>query len=77
MLWIPCTSACIYQSEGVCSLESAAAVGMPSPGGACIHFIPAHPKRPGLPHRYCGPEGAAIPENFPEPPPRDMGPHSF
>ena len=37
---IPCTSDCIYQSDGLCNLDSAAAAGFPSLGGACVHFIP-------------------------------------
>lgn len=52
---IPCTSQCIYQSDGLCTLESAAAAGQPALGGACIHFIPQSVKRFGSPHRYCEP----------------------
>ena len=62
MSLIPCTSNCIYQSDGVCTLDSAAAAGLPSLGGACIHFIPADAKKLGSPHRYCAPEAAAIRE---------------
>ena len=61
MPWIPCTSACVYQTEGVCALESAAAVGLPALGGACIHFIPAGPARLGSPHRYSEPAAAGGP----------------
>lgn len=55
MSLIPCTSACVYQSDGICTLDSAAAAGLPSLGGACVHFIPADAKRLGSPHRYFGP----------------------
>lgn len=61
MSLIPCTSACLYQQDGTCTLDSAAAAGIPALGGACVHFIPAVVKRHGLPHRYCGPESAAAP----------------
>ena len=37
---IPCTSKCVYQSDGLCTLDSAAAAGQPALGGACVHFIP-------------------------------------
>ena len=37
MSLIPCTSSCVYQSDGVCTLDSAAAAGVPALGGACIH----------------------------------------
>ena len=50
MSLIPCTSECVYQSDGLCGLESAAAAGLPALGGACVHFIPADPGRLGSPH---------------------------
>lgn len=59
MSLIPCTSQCVYQSDGVCTLDSAAAAGQPSLGGACIHFIPTDARRLGSPHRYCEPGSAA------------------
>ena len=40
MSLIPCTSQCVYQQDGVCTLDSAAAAGLPALGGACVHFIP-------------------------------------
>lgn len=58
MSLIPCTSKCVYQSDGVCTLDSAAAAGQPSLGGACIHFIPTDAKRLGSPHRYSEPGSA-------------------
>ena len=30
MSLIPCTSQCVYQQDGVCTLDSAAAAGQPS-----------------------------------------------
>lgn len=58
MSLIPCTSACVYQADGVCTLDSAAAAGVPSLGGACVHFIPADARRLGSPHRYFEPAAA-------------------
>ena len=62
MSFIPCTSKCVYQSDGLCVLDSATAAGVPSFGGACIHFIPADEARLGLPHRYCEPESMSTPK---------------
>lgn len=59
MSLIPCTSKCVYQADGICTLDSAAAAGQPSLGGACIHFIPSDAKRLGSPHRYYEPGSAA------------------
>ena len=72
MSLIPCTSECVYQSEGLCTLDSAAAAGMPALGGACVHFIPRDGARLGSPHRYSEPglaAGMEIPEasDGPEP----------
>lgn len=60
---IPCTSECVYQSEGLCRLDSAAAAGLPDLGGACVHFIPA--ARLGSPHRYSA--LAEVPDRAPDP----------
>ena len=56
-----CSSRCVYQSDGVCTLESAASAGLPALGGACVHFIPTDAARLGSPHRYSGLGSAAIP----------------
>lgn len=69
---IPCTSECVYQSDGLCTLDSAAAVGVPSLGGACVHFIPA--KRLESPHRYS--ERAAAAGLDCSPGPDEPEPHS-
>ena len=47
----PCTSQWVYQQDGVCTLDSAAAAGLPALGGACVHFIPTDEGRLGSPHR--------------------------
>ena len=60
---IPCTSECVYQSDGLCTLDSAAAAGVPALGGACVHFIPA--KRLESPHRYSERAEAANPGSSP------------
>lgn len=65
MSLIPCTSACVYQSDGVCTLDSAAAAGVPSLGGACVHFIPVSARRLGSPHRYFEPAAAPDPGSSP------------
>ena len=52
MSLIPCTSQCVYQQDGVCTLDSAAAAGLPALGGACVHFIPTDAGRLGPPHGY-------------------------
>lgn len=39
MTLISCSSDCIYQENGYCNLNQAAAVGVPSESG-CIHYIP-------------------------------------
>ena len=71
MSLIPCTSQCVYQQDGVCTLDSAAAAGLPALGGACVHFIPTDEGRLGSPHRYSEPglAGLEIPEasDGPEP----------
>ena len=59
---IPCTNKCVYQSNGLCMLQSADAAGMPSPDGTCARFI-LHREAPlGSPHRYCAPGSDAFPE---------------
>ena len=69
---IPCTSECVYQSDGLCTLDSAAAAGVPALGGACVHFIPV--KRLESPHRYSERAEAADPGSSPNP--GAPGPHS-
>ena len=76
MSLIPCTSACIYQSDGVCTLDSAAAAGVPALGGACIHFIPSDAKQLGSPHRYFEPAAAPTREMFPDSPSGGLGPRT-
>lgn len=73
MSLIPCTSSCVYQSDGVCTLDSAAAAGMPALGGACVHFIPADARRLGSPHRYYEPVAAPDQEMPPDSQPDALG----
>lgn len=73
MSLIPCTSSCVYQSDGVCTLDSAAAAGMPALGGACVHFIPADARRLGSPHRYYEPAAAPDQEMPPDSQPDALG----
>lgn len=37
---IVCTSECLYQLDGYCSLERAASGGTPSAENPCVHFVP-------------------------------------
>lgn len=40
MAYIPCTGKCIYESDGLCTLENVAAAGCPTKENGCAHFIP-------------------------------------
>ncbi|MCD8004888.1 MAG: hypothetical protein LUD69_07145 [Oscillospiraceae bacterium] len=40
MSLIACTSDCLYQQEGRCTLERAASGGTPSAENPCVHFVP-------------------------------------
>ncbi|MDR3208092.1 MAG: hypothetical protein LBT60_07155 [Oscillospiraceae bacterium] len=42
---ITCTSSCVYQQEGYCRLEQAAACGLTD--GDCAHFVPCRGERTG------------------------------
>ena len=46
MSLIPCTGACIYQKDGLCTLDYAGAKGLPFNG--CVHFIPKDAAQPAL-----------------------------
>ena len=41
MSLIPCTSGCVYQQDGCCTLERAASCGTldQQPQSGCVHFI--------------------------------------
>ena len=47
---ISCTSKCVYESDGLCTLDRAAAAGLPALGGAGIHFILGGGERLGARH---------------------------
>lgn len=40
MSLIVCTSECLYQIDGYCSLERAVSGGVPSESDPCVHFVP-------------------------------------
>ena len=46
MSLIPCTSSCVYQQDGTCTLERAASCGTldARPTAGCVHFISAGSK---------------------------------
>ncbi len=37
---IACTSDCVYQSDGYCTLDRALSCGLPSEADRCVNFIP-------------------------------------
>jgi len=45
MSLIACTSDCVYQQDGYCSLERAVSRGLPSPSDPCVHFVPRCSRR--------------------------------
>ncbi len=47
MSLIACTSDCVYQQDGYCSLERAASCGMPCPADPCVNFVPRY-RKPGI-----------------------------
>ena len=61
---IACTSACVYQQDGYCTLERASSCGVPCAESPCVNFVPrrncgttATPtKARPAPHGCCGPE---------------------
>ena len=50
----PCKTKCVYQSNGICELESSIPEGL-SADERCIHFTPEAATQLGLPHRYYEP----------------------
>ena len=40
MSLIACTSDCVYQQDGYCSLERAASCGLPDDKESCVNFVP-------------------------------------
>lgn len=40
MSLIACTSNCVYQQDGCCTLERAASCGFPDKQSPCVNFIP-------------------------------------
>lgn len=40
MSLIVCTSECLYQLDGYCSLERAGSGGVPSTENPCVNFVP-------------------------------------
>ena len=54
MMRMPCKTKCVYQSNGICELESSIPEGL-SADERCIHFIPLAAAQRGSPHRYFEP----------------------
>ena len=66
-----CKRTCIYQTNGICTINCTDAIGQPAIGGACLHGSFRDVKRLESPHRYCAPELIPTPWGF-EVPQHDM-----
>lgn len=55
-----CQCACVYQSNGICELETSALLGQPSAGCVCQRNAVINEARLGSPHRYCAPGSVPI-----------------
>lgn len=42
MSLIACTSDCVYQQDGYCSLERAVSCGLPDSLESCVNFVPRY-----------------------------------
>ena len=40
MVFIACTSSCLYQSDGCCTLERAVSSGFPNGENSCVNYVP-------------------------------------
>ena len=49
MSLIACTSDCVYQQDGYCTLERAASCGLPDESESCVHFVPRRASGGGQP----------------------------
>ncbi len=56
-----CQHSCVYQSNGLCTLDAMDLLGQPMSGGACLHPPVKDAVQLGSPHRYCGPESTLTP----------------
>lgn len=61
MSLIPCICSCIYQKDGLCALDCAAAAGLPRAADGCVHFIPVCAERPAEPPQCLAPGSAPAP----------------
>ena len=61
MLFIPCTDNCLYQSDGMCTLDHCTVPGHPDQSHPCVHYVPVLSPSPAAakPVQYCGPEKAS------------------
>lgn len=62
-----CKRSCVYQSNGVCMLDSADAVGQPALGGACLYPAFKDAAQLESPHQYCAPGSVPNPQGFATP----------
>ena len=68
MSFIPCSANCTFQTDGLCGLNYATVVGMPS-NNACLHYIPRSAVLKGAqwhaaPPRYSAQGSASDPSFF-------------
>lgn len=62
-----CKQTCIYQINGICTLDSTDAIGQPAFGGACLNPVFKAAMRLESPHRYCVPGSTPTPQGFAAP----------
>lgn len=60
MMLIPCTDDCLYQKEGLCTLDHCALPGRPMHGHSCVHYVSVSSvPEDEVPGRYSQPEAAS------------------
>ena len=60
MNYIPCADNCLYQSDGICTLDHCAAAGQPSLAHPCVHYQPiSSSPETAVPGQYSAPEAAS------------------
>lgn len=64
-----CKNLCVYQLNGVCTLDSTDAVGQPAFGGACLRPPITDGALLGSPHQYYAPGLAPVHSVSAVPPP--------
>jgi len=42
MNFIPCTDSCLYQVDGLCTLDHCTVPGLPNQSHPCVHYLPVN-----------------------------------